>query len=77
MYIHDIVASVTRPVKELKGFKKIFLKAGESKEISFDISDEDLKFYDYNLNFVAEPGDFTVYIGTDSENLKEAFFELK
>ncbi|MDO9038149.1 MAG: beta-glucosidase BglX, partial [Lutibacter sp.] len=56
LYIRDLVGSVTRPVKELKGFQKIFLKKGETKTVTFTLSIEDLKFYDYDLNFVAEPG---------------------
>ncbi|WP_405574487.1 beta-glucosidase BglX [Winogradskyella sp. Asnod2-B02-A] len=66
LYIRDVVGSITRPVKELKGFQKIFLKKGETKTVSFTISVEDLKFYNANIDFVAEPGDFQVAIGTDS-----------
>ena len=76
LYIRDVVGSVTRPVKELKGFEKIMIKKGETKTISFKISVEDLKFYNSDLDFVAEPGKFQVFIGTDSstETMKE--FEL-
>ena len=63
LYIRDLVGSVTRPVKELKGFEKIFLKAGESRKVSFSITPELLKFYNYDLQFVCEPGDFDVMIG--------------
>lgn len=77
LYIRDVVTSITRPVKELKGFQKIFLKAGESKEVSFTLSEEDLKFYNYNLDFVAEPGEFIVFIGTSSDEVKEARFTLE
>ncbi|WP_340155695.1 glycoside hydrolase family 3 C-terminal domain-containing protein, partial [uncultured Winogradskyella sp.] len=66
LYVRDVVGSVTRPVKELKGFEKIFLKKGETKTVTFNISVEDLKFYNTNLDFVAEPGDFQVAIGTNS-----------
>lgn len=76
LYIRDLVGSVTRPVKELKGFEKIFLKAGESKKVSFKITPEMLKFYNYNLDFVCEPGDFEVMIGGDSQTLKKAPFKL-
>ncbi len=76
LYIQDLEGSVTRPVKELKGFQKIFLKAGESKEISFKITNEDLKFYNAALKFVAEPGDFKAYIGGSSKDVKEASFKL-
>jgi len=77
LYIRDLVGSITRPVKELKGFQKVSLKAGESKTISFNISEEDLKFYNSDLKFVAEPGDFKVFIGTNSRDVKEAAFSLK
>jgi beta-glucosidase len=76
LYIRDVVGSSTRPVKELKGFQKISLKPGESKTVSFTIRLNDLKFYNNELKWVAEPGAFTVFIGTDSENLKEASFTL-
>ena len=77
LYIRDVVTSITRPVKELKGYKKIFLKAGESKEVSFTLSEEDLKFYNFNLEFVGEPGEFIVFIGTSSDEVKEARFVLE
>ncbi len=77
LYIRDVVTSITRPVKELKGFQKIFLKAGESKEVSFTLSEEDLKFYNYDLDFVAEPGEFIVFIGGNSEDVKQTRFFLE
>lgn len=78
LYIRDLVGSVTRPVKELKGFQKIELKKGETKTVSFKISINDLKFYNSDLNFVAEPGQFEVFVGTSSsENLKTSFELLK
>ena len=77
LYIRDVLTSITRPVKELKGFQKIFLKAGESKEVSFTLSKEELKFYNYDLDFVAEPGEFIVFIGTNSDEVKEARFVLE
>lgn len=76
LYIRDIVGSVTRPVKELKGFEKIELKAGETKTVSFKITPELLKFYNYDLEYVFEPGDFDVMIGGDSQNVKTAKFTL-
>lgn len=76
LYIRDLVGSVTRPVKELKGFEKVFLKAGESKEVSFKINTEMLKFYDFNINYVYEPGDFQVMIGGNSRDVKISNFEL-
>ena len=77
LYIRDLVGSITRPVKELKGFEKIFLKAGESKTVSFKITPELLYFYDYDLNYVAEPGDFDVMIGGNSQHVKTARLSLK
>lgn len=62
MYIRDLVGSVTRPVKELKGFQKVSFKKGETRTITFTITEEDLKFYNYDLNFVAEPGEFQVFV---------------
>ncbi len=76
LYIRDLVGSSTRPVKELKGFQKIALKAGESKTVSFDITVNDLKYYNYDLKYVAEPGDFNVFIGGNSRDVKEAGFKL-
>lgn len=77
LYIRDLVGSVTRPVKELKGFEKIFLKAGESRKVSFSITPELLKFYNYDLQFVYEPGDFDVMIGGNSWDVKKARFLLR
>ena len=77
LYIRDLVGSITRPVKELKGFEKIFLKAGESKTVSFKITPDLLHFYDYDLNYVAEPGDFDLMVGGNSQVLKTARLTLK
>ena len=77
LYIRDLVGRITRPVKELKGFEKIFLKAGESKTVTFKITPELLRFYDYNLNRVAEPGDFDVMIGGNSQLVKSARLTLR
>lgn len=76
LYIRDMFGSVVRPVKELKAFQQIFLKAGESKEVSFTISDSDLRFYNDRLQYVSEPGDFRLYIGGDSRDVREARFTL-
>lgn len=74
LYIHDKVGSITRPVKELKGFEKIFLKKGESKTVSFTLSVEDLKFYNNNMKFTVEPGDFEIAIsGTSDFEFKDSF----
>ncbi|WP_321331649.1 beta-glucosidase BglX [uncultured Bacteroides sp.] len=76
LYIRDLVGSITRPLKELKGFEKISLKAGESKTVEFNITPELLKFYNSNLQFVSEPGDFEVMIGGNSRDVKSAKFTL-
>lgn len=76
LYIRDLVGSVTRPVKELKGFEKVFLKAGESRKVSFRITPELLKFYNYDMDFVCEPGDFEVMIGGSSREVNKAAFNL-
>lgn len=77
LYVRDLVASVTRPIKELKGFEKIFVKAGETKDVLFKINAEMLKFYNFDMNYVSEPGDFDVMIGGNSRDLKKARFILK
>ena len=89
LYIRDVVSSETRPVKELKGFKKIFLKAGESAEVEFDIIPEMLGWYSvdqYNLSgsskplsarFVVENGDFDIMIGPDSRDVQCARLTLQ
>ncbi|MES2275029.1 MAG: beta-glucosidase BglX [Bacteroidota bacterium] len=76
LYTRDMVGSITRPVKELKGFQKISLKPGESKEVTFTISENDLKFYNADLKYVAEPGEFKVFIGPNSRDVKEVHFTL-
>jgi beta-glucosidase len=76
LYIQDIYGSITRPVKELKGFQKIFLKKGESKVVTFNISLDDLKFYNANLKYAAEPGDFNVFVGANSRDVSTAKFTL-
>lgn len=70
LYIRDVVGSVTRPVKELKGFQKIDLKAGESKTVTFDITPSDLKFYNYDLKYDWEAGEFQIMIGGNSRDVK-------
>jgi len=76
LYIRDMVGSITRPVKELKGFQQITLQPRESKKVSFSISADDLKFYNSDLKFVYEPGTFKVFIGTNSSEVKQTEFEL-
>jgi beta-glucosidase len=68
MYIRDLVSSVTRPVKELKGFKKISLKPGEKQTVALDITPESLAFYDVNMKYVVEPGDFEIMVGNSSRD---------
>lgn len=72
LYIRDLVASVSRPVKELKGFERITLKAGESRKVTFAITPETLKFYNYDLKYILEPGDFNIMVGPNSRDLKTA-----
>ncbi len=77
LYIRDLVGSVTRPVKELKGFERISLKKGESKTVSFTINADLLKFYNSNLEYVCEPGEFEVMVGTNSHDVAMKKFTLK
>jgi beta-glucosidase len=77
LYIWDEVASVTQPVKKLKGFQKVLLKKGESKQVTFSITNEELKFFNSDLKWVSEPGRFTVYIGGSSDTNRAAQFRLK
>ena len=77
LYLRDMVGSITRPVKELKSFRQVLLNPGESKQVSFDITVDDLKFYNGNLEFVAEPGEFQVFIGGSSADVKAASFVYK
>lgn len=72
LYIRDLVGSITRPVKELKGFQKVMLKKGESKKITFDITPESLKFYNGDLKYDWESGEFDIMIGTNSEDVKHS-----
>ena len=77
LYINDKVASVVRPVKELKGFEKISLEPKDSKQTSFTLGDKELGFYDAEGMFVVEPGEFKVFVGTSSAEGLEAEFVLK
>jgi beta-glucosidase len=72
LYIRDMVGSVTRPVQELKGFQKILLKAGETRTVTFSITPSDLKFYNYDLIYDWEPGEFEIMIGANSRDVKKA-----
>lgn len=77
LYIEDKVRSITPPAKELKGFQKVYLKAGETKTIEFKITVEMLKFWNADIKFVAEPGEFNVLVGGNSRDLKAASFQLQ
>ncbi|MFT4268494.1 MAG: beta-glucosidase BglX [Xenophilus sp.] len=77
LYIQDVAASVVRPVKELKDFRKLMLQPGEQQEVRFSIGEDKLAFYNARLQYLAEPGAFKVQIGLDSQNVKEQGFELK
>ena len=76
LYLRDVVGSISRPVRELKGFQKVLLKKGESRTLTFRLRPDDLKFYNDNLAFVAEPGDFQVFVGGNSRDVQEASFKL-
>lgn len=76
LYIRDLVGSVTQPLKELKGFQKVEIKKGETKTVTFKLTVEELKFYNSNLDFVAEPGKFHVYVGADSTTKMMKEFQL-
>ncbi|MDO5524658.1 MAG: beta-glucosidase BglX [Prevotella sp.] len=77
LYIRDIFASVVRPVKELKGFERITLKAGESRKVEFEITPDLLKFYNSSLDFVLEPGDFDIMVGGNSRDVKTVRLTVK
>ena len=77
LYIQDVAASVVRPVKELKDFRKLMLQPGEKKELRFSIGEDKLRFYNAKLQHVAEPGEFNVQIGLNSQDVKTQSFELK
>lgn len=76
LYIRDMVGSIARPVKELIGFQSVTLGPGESKKISFSIDVNQLRFYNSDLKYVYEPGDFKLFIGTNSRDVKEASFRI-
>jgi beta-glucosidase len=76
LYIRDLVGSISRPVLELKGFQKVMLKKGERKTLTFRLTPDALKFYNNDLQFVAEPGDFEVFVGGSSRDLQMATFKL-
>ncbi len=77
LYLRDVTASVVRPVKELKGFQKIFLKAGETKEVVFQVKTDDFRFYDQTVQHIWEPGEFHVMVGTSSAQLEVRKINLR
>lgn len=77
LYVQDLVGSVTRPVKELKKFKKVFIKSGDSEKITFTLTSSDLAFYTQDMSFKAEPGEFKLFVGTNSIDVLETSFTLK
>jgi len=77
LYVRDVVASVTRPAKELKGFRRLPLKAGEEKTVSFTLTSGDLRFYDREMCFTAEPGAFRIFVGRNAEETLEGRFYLR
>ena len=76
LYIHDDFSSSVRPVKELRGFQKVYLKAGESKTISFQLVKNNFMYYDQSLRKVFEPGTFTIMVGNSSDNVKSCSIEI-
>ncbi|MHC5156601.1 MAG: glycoside hydrolase family 3 N-terminal domain-containing protein [Planctomycetota bacterium] len=76
LYIQDIVGSVTRPIKELKGFKRIYLEPGETKTVTFNLPTSRLKFYDIDMKYTVEPGNFKVWAGPNSTEGLEGSFQL-
>jgi beta-glucosidase len=76
LYVRDVVGSVTRPMKELKGFKKLLIKKGQKQSVDFELTADDLKFYNIDMKFVAEPGDFEVFVGGNSDAALKDKFEL-
>ena len=75
-YVRDEYASITRPVKELRGFEKIALKRGETRTVKFPVTDKQLGFYDNQMNYVVEPGDFTFMVGPNSQEVQSVLFTL-
>jgi len=76
LYVRDLVGSVTRPVKELKGFQKVDLSPGQSREVTFTLKASDLAFYTASGKWESEPGAFKVFVGGNSRDVKEAGFRL-
>ncbi|MCK9343772.1 MAG: fibronectin type III-like domain-contianing protein, partial [Massilibacteroides sp.] len=77
LYVRDLVGSVSRPVKELKGFSRISLKKGETRNVTFTLKPDDLKFYNQQLEYKCEPGDYEVMVGPNSRDLQTLKFTLQ
>ena len=77
LYVRDLAGSVTRPVLELKGFQKVLLEAGESRTLTFRLSPGDLAFWNADMEFTSEEGEYSVFVGSSSLDLLEASFTLK
>jgi beta-glucosidase len=76
LYIRDEISSVTRPIKELKGFKKVFLRPDESSVVEFEIGANEFSFYDVNMSYGVEKGKFQIMCGPNAEDLKTVEFEI-
>ncbi|HET6891101.1 MAG TPA: fibronectin type III-like domain-contianing protein, partial [Pyrinomonadaceae bacterium] len=76
LYIRDVAASMTRPVKELKGFQRVTLQPGEKKRLEFELGPEHLGFYNREMRFVVEPGEFRVMVGSNSEDVIETVLQV-
>jgi beta-glucosidase len=76
LYIHDVVSSVTRPVQELKGFRRIHLKPGESKKVELPLGFDELSFYDVNMQRIVEPGRFEVMVGGSSDKVSKVNLDV-
>ena len=77
LYIRDPVAQIARPIKELKDFARVFIRKGETATVHFSITDDKLKYFDANLKYDYEPGEFIVMIGSDSRNVQELSFRAE
>lgn len=74
LYLHDVYAEISRPVKELKAFRRVALKKGEMQNVEFVLDEDDLKYYNSRLEYGYEPGEFEVMVGPDSRNVQRATF---
>ena len=77
LYIHDLYSTSTRPVKELRAFKKVHIPAGQSADVTFTLTAEDLKYYDHRLEYVCEPGDFEIMVGPNSRDVQTVLLTVK